>query len=79
MYRDPGESEDRYRDSRAHIAPLEAELSSFLTRTVAWQQDTTRKRQGVEATPDEELSEATRRNLEALGYIDPPQAEKKPN
>jgi arylsulfatase A-like enzyme len=77
MYRDPGETEDRYQDSRSHVAPLEAELSSFVTRTVAWQQDTTAKRQGVEPRADDDLSEATRRSLEALGYVDTEEPEKK--
>ena len=46
-----------------------AEIESFRTRTVAWQQTTTLLRQGVMARSDEELSEETIRNLEALGYI----------
>ena len=67
MYRDPGEIEDRYLGSEARVAPLEAELGSFLTRTVAWQQETTAKR---EPAQDEcALSEATRRSLEILGYV----------
>jgi arylsulfatase A-like enzyme len=68
MYRDPEETEDRYREAGARVGPLEAELSSFRTRTVAWQQETTAKR--APARADEALSEATRRNLEALGYIE---------
>ncbi len=67
MYGDPGESEDRYEGSKAYVAPLEAELGSFHTRTVAWQQDTTAKR--APATADAALSDATRRNLEVLGYV----------
>ncbi len=67
MYRDPGESEDRYEGSEAYVAPLEAELGSFGTRTVAWQQETTAKRS--QATADAALSEATRRSLEVLGYV----------
>jgi arylsulfatase A-like enzyme len=68
MYRDPGETEDRYRGSEARVAPLEAELSSFTTRTVAWQQETTGKRAPAKA--DEELSQQTRRSLEVLGYVE---------
>lgn len=68
MYRDPEEAEDRYRGSEAHIAPLEAELGSFRTRTVAWQQETAAKREPAKA--DEELSRQTRRSLEVLGYIE---------
>ncbi len=68
MYRDPGETEDRYQGSEAHVAPLEAELGSFRTRTVAWQQDTTAKREPGKA--DDSLSDATRRSLEALGYVE---------
>jgi arylsulfatase A-like enzyme len=67
MYRDPGETEDRYPGSEARVAPLEAELGSFRTRTVAWQQETTAKR--APATADDALSEATRRSLEILGYV----------
>jgi hypothetical protein len=68
MYRDPGETEDRYAGSETHVAPLEAELGSFLTRTVAWQQETTAKREPAKA--DCGLSEATRRSLEILGYVE---------
>jgi arylsulfatase A-like enzyme len=68
MYRDPGETEDRYLGSEARVAPLEAELGSFRTRTVAWQQDTTAKR--APAKGDQDLSEQTRRSLEALGYVE---------
>ena len=68
MYRDPAEAEDRYRGSEAHVAPLEAELGSFRTRTVAWQQETTAKRAPAKA--DEELSQQTKRSLEMLGYIE---------
>ncbi len=67
MYRDPGENEDRYLGSEAYVAPLGAELGSFLTRTVAWQQETTAKREPAKADCD--LSEATRRSLEVLGYV----------
>jgi iduronate 2-sulfatase len=68
MYRDPGETEDRYRGSEARVAPLEAELGSFTTRTVAWQQETTKKR--APAKVDAELSQQTQRSLEVLGYIE---------
>ena len=68
MYRDPGETDDRYFGSETHVAPLEAELGSFLTRTVAWQQETTAKREPAKA--DCALSEATRRSLEILGYFE---------
>jgi arylsulfatase A-like enzyme len=67
MYRDPGETENRYLGSEAHVAPLEAELGSFLTRTVAWQQETTARREP--AKDDCTLSEATRKSLEILGYV----------
>ncbi len=68
MYRDLEETEDRYLGSETHVAPLEAELGSFLTRTVAWQQETTAKRAPAKADCD--LSEATRRSLEILGYVE---------
>ncbi|MGH9461736.1 MAG: sulfatase family protein [Vicinamibacteria bacterium] len=67
--RDPYELNDRYRESQEAVSPLEAELSSFRTRTVAWQQETDRRRQGAPARGDAELSEKTIRNLEALGYL----------
>jgi arylsulfatase A-like enzyme len=67
--RDPYELNDRYRESREAVSPLEAELSSFQTRTVAWQQETDRRRQGAPARGDAELSEETLKNLEALGYL----------
>ena len=72
MYRDPTEDVDRYAGSESIIAPLEAELSSFRTETVAWQQATTARREeeGAAAVDDSELSEETRRMLEALGYLD---------
>jgi hypothetical protein len=68
MHRDPGESEERYQGSESHVAPLEAELRSFQTRTIAWHQETTAKRSP--ATVDGALSEATRKSLEVLGYVD---------
>ena len=72
MYRDPTEDDDRYPGSESRITPFKAELSSFRTQTVAWQQATTARReeQGVAAVDDSELSEDTRRMLEALGYLD---------
>ena len=70
-WRDPDELNDRYPESRKAIAPMEAELASFRTRTVAWQQETDRRREGAPAREDEELSEETLRNLEALGYLGP--------
>jgi hypothetical protein len=69
MYRDPTETENRYEESEARIAPFEAQLSSFRTQTVAWQQATDTKRAGP-STEDDELSEQTRRSLESLGYIE---------
>jgi arylsulfatase A-like enzyme len=75
MYRDPGEAEDRYRGSESIVAPLEAELSSFHTRTVAWQQETSAKRAGVKSKEDEELSEAARKSLDGLGYVNRPRNE----
>jgi arylsulfatase A-like enzyme len=68
MYRDPAESEDRYRGSEGYVAPLEAELSSFLTRSVAWQQETSAKRDPAKS--DAALSDATRESLEILGYVE---------
>ncbi len=68
LYRDPGETEDRYLGSKGHVAPLEAELGSFLTRTVAWQQETTARREP--AKDDCTLSDATRKSLEILGYVE---------
>lgn len=72
MYRDPGEVEDRYAGSEATIAPFKAELSSFRTRTVAWQQATTARREenGADALDDSELSKRTLDELCKLGYID---------
>jgi len=72
MYRDPTEEQDRYPGSESRIAPFKAELSSFRTQTVAWQQATSarRKEQGAAAVDDSELSEETRRMLCDLGYID---------
>ena len=48
---------------------MRAELERFRTRTVAWQQETTRRRMGAPAKTDDQLSEETLKNLEALGYI----------
>lgn len=76
MFRDPGEEEDRYQGAESRVAPLSAELSSFHTRTVAWQQTTTSRRAGTGSTEDEELSEAARRSLEALGYVSPAKPDK---
>ena len=72
MYRDPAEVEDRYQGSETTISPFKAELSSFRTQTVAWQQATTARReeQGATAVDDSELSEKTRQMLCNLGYID---------
>jgi hypothetical protein len=67
LYRDPEESQDRYQGSQGYVAPLEAELSSFLTRSVAWQQETSAKRDPAKS--DAALSDATRESLEALGYV----------
>jgi arylsulfatase A-like enzyme len=67
MHRDPGETEDRYPGSEAYVAPLEAELGSFHTRTVAWQQETSARREPAKA--DAALSDATRKSLEILGYV----------
>ena len=66
---DPDEQRNRYAESVAAIAPLQAELGSFQIRTVAWQQETDRNRGGAPARQDDELSEETRRNLETLGYL----------
>lgn len=76
MFRDPGEEENRYEGAESRVAPLQAELSSFSTRTVAWQQATSSRRAGIGSTEDEELSEAARRSLEALGYLSPSKPKK---
>jgi arylsulfatase A-like enzyme len=76
MFRDPAEEEDRYQGAESRVAPLQAELSSFSTRTVAWQQATSSRRAGTDSKGDEELSEAARRSLEALGYLSPPKPQK---
>jgi len=68
MYTDPTETEDRYPEAASTIAPFQAELSSFLTRTVAWQQKTSVKRHAP-ATEDSELPAETLRNLKSLGYL----------
>ncbi len=78
MVRDPGETDDCYQGSESSVGPLEAELSSFHTRTVAWQQETSAKRAGVKAKDDQELSEAARRSLENLGYINVPKKKTPP-
>jgi arylsulfatase A-like enzyme len=72
MYRDPAEDDDRYEGSESTIAPFKAELSSFRTRTVAWQQATTARREehGAVAVEDDQLSEKTLEELCNLGYID---------
>jgi arylsulfatase A-like enzyme len=70
MYGDPGETENRYQGAEERIRPFEAELSSFRTQSLAWQQATSAKRAGADATTDSELSEQTLRSLKALGYID---------
>ncbi|HEY7818118.1 MAG TPA: sulfatase [Vicinamibacteria bacterium] len=67
LYRDPEESQDRYQGSEGYVAPLEAELSSFLTRSVAWQQETSARREPAKS--DAALSDATRESLEVLGYV----------
>ena len=69
MYHDPGEEDDLFKDSEVRVAQLQAELSSFFTQTVAWQQRTTARRKEVSATKDSELSEEARRSLESLGYL----------
>lgn len=69
LFRDGEEREDRFPGAARAAQPLVAELESFRTRTVAWQQETTRLRQGKPARADEELSEETLRNLETLGYV----------
>jgi arylsulfatase A-like enzyme len=66
---DPGELEDRYEESESTIAAYQAELERLRTRTVAWQQETTRRRMGAPAKTDDQLSEETLKNLEALGYV----------
>jgi arylsulfatase len=68
-WKDPWELNNVYPRSQAAIAPIEAELERFRTATVAWQQETDRRREGAPARLDEELSDETLRNLETLGYL----------
>jgi hypothetical protein len=68
-WQDPSELEDRYDDSESTVEPFRAELERLRTRTVAWQQETTRRRMGAPAKTDDQLSEETLKNLEALGYV----------
>ncbi len=72
MYQDPTEKENRYYGSESVIAPLQAELQSFQTQTVAWQQITSRKRaEGQNSSlPDSKLNEKTLDVLRHLGYIE---------
>ncbi len=69
LWMDPDELKNRYPSSRETIHPFEAELERFRTQSVAWQQETTRRRMGTPARSDEELSEETLRNLKSLGYV----------
>jgi hypothetical protein len=69
MWTDAGEVKDLFDASRSTVEPFRAELERFRTRTVAWQQETTRRRMGAPAKTDEQLSEETLKNLEALGYL----------
>ena len=71
MYRDPSELENRYHGSENVVAPFKAQLGSFRTRTVAWQQSTTGRREeaGATAVEDSDLPEKTRERLCSLGYI----------
>ncbi len=66
---DADELTDLFATSQEKISPFRAELERFRTRTVAWQQQTTRRRMGAPATTDDQLSRDTLRNLEALGYV----------
>jgi arylsulfatase A-like enzyme len=66
---DADELRDLFPTSEERISPFRAELERFRTRTVAWQQQTTRQRMGAPAKTDDQLSEQTLRNLEALGYV----------
>ena len=76
-YRDPTEYEDRYAGSESRITPFQAELSSFRTRTVAWQQATTARREegGEEAADEAAPSRETLASLCELGYIEGEQCE----
>jgi len=71
-YRDPAERENRYAGAAAGVAPFKAQLSSFRTRTIAWQQVTSSKREdaGADAVQDSDLPDKTRERLCSLGYID---------
>jgi arylsulfatase A-like enzyme len=76
-WQDPSELEDRYSDSESKVEPFRAELERLRTRTVAWQQETTRRRMGAPAKTDDQLSEETLKNLEALGYVGTTKKEEK--
>ena len=79
MYRDPAEEADRYREAADRLAPLVAELGSFHTRTVAWQQATSARRNP--AVEDVDLPPSTRDSLIELGYVEErdPREEIKPS
>jgi arylsulfatase len=66
---DPGERYDRLPTSRGAASRLLAELESFRTRTIAWQQDTTALRRGIPARQDDELTGKALESLRALGYV----------
>jgi arylsulfatase A-like enzyme len=66
---DADELTDLFPTSQESISPVRAELERFRTRSVAWQQDTTRRRMGAPATTDDQLSRDALKNLEALGYV----------
>jgi arylsulfatase A-like enzyme len=66
---DADELNDLFSTSQESVSPFRAELERFRTRTVAWQQETTRRRMGAPAKTDDQLSRDTLRNLEALGYV----------
>ena len=72
MHLDPTEEENLYYGSESVIAPLQAELQSFQTQTVAWQQITSGKRaEGKNPSlPDSKLNKKTLDVLRHLGYIE---------
>ncbi len=70
LARDPDEIEDRFPAAGPRIEPFKAELASFRTRTIAWQQKTTARRGGKEAAGNEQLSREACEQLIELGYVE---------
>ena len=70
MATDPDEIVDRFQKAGPRMEPFKAELASFRTQTIAWQQQTTTQRIGKEVTQDEHLSQEACLQLIELGYIE---------